>query len=703
MLRCSASMRVTRGLAGLLLALSVLLLVSLYPPRSEATPAPLSASSTRLASGHSRIFPLPEPQRGSRNLSGTSSLNTVSALAWEIIGSQEDAADSWLLDLASLEVWKEPGEWLVSFEVGFFYPFAGSDLWPTGEGSVDVLVDTDRQPSTGEDIGGFLGSDVWVEFRYLGGGEYGADVYQTPSDDPASWVLLAELEAYLDESDPDQPVLGVDVPAGLLGYASDVRTMAWSRWVSPTAEEYDDWLPDSTYAEFHLGAWGGETTTTLPGTTTTTQGPPAFWDVSSSHSYATAIGTLSQRGIINGYDDGTFRPGNPVWRQHFAKMIVLTLGLPASEADVCPFGDVDIGGPSTLYPDNYIAVAAARGITQGTGPGTFGPTADIFRAQVITMVVRAAQNILPGTLLTPPGSYQNTWGTSFSSTHGPNARVAEYNGLLTGLPVTSLDPWGKMPRGEVAQVLYNLLALIEEGPVDPPPANTAQVTGVTDGDTIRADYGGTNESIRLIGFDTPETGEPFSAEAKSALTALVGGKTVELEFDVTQRDQYGRLLAYVWVGSTMANAEMLRQGLATLYTVPPNVKYVSTFQAAQDEAQAANRGIWGAAAGPPLQITSIHADASGNDNDNLNDEYIVFKVLVSGSLIGYSVEDDAGHTYYFPDRVFQTGQSFTLHTGSGTDSQTHLYWGSGSAIWNNDGDTVKVLDPEGYVVVSKGY
>lgn len=105
----------------------------------------------------------------------------------------------------------------------------------------------------------------------------------------------------------------------------------------------------------------------------------------------------------------------------------------------------------------------------------------------------------------------------------------------------------------------------------------------------------------------------------------------------------------------------------------------------------------------PLQITSIHADAAGNDNDNLNDEYVVCKVLVAGSLVGYFVEDDANHTYYFPDRVFQAGQTFTLRTGSGADDQTHLYWGSGSAIWNNDGDTVKVLDPEGHVVVSKGY
>ena len=68
------------------------------------------------------------------------------------------------------------------------------------------------------------------------------------------------------------------------------------------------------------------------------------------------------------------------------------------------------------------------------------------------------------------------------------------------------------------------------------------------------------------------------------------------------------------------------------------------------------------------------------------------------------MEDQSGHRYEFPDRVFQAGQVFKLHTGQGTDTQTDLYWGAtGSAIWNNDGDTVKVVDPQGHVVTSYSY
>jgi micrococcal nuclease len=176
---------------------------------------------------------------------------------------------------------------------------------------------------------------------------------------------------------------------------------------------------------------------------------------------------------------------------------------------------------------------------------------------------------------------------------------------------------------------------------------------------------------------------------------------------VEPRDIYGRLLAYVWLfdGDVhwMANETMLLLGLATLYTVPPNVNYVELFQQAQALAQAQGAGIWGEATQSPLEIVSIHADAVGNDNDNPNDEWIEFRVTVSGTLAGYAIEDATGHHYDFPDRVFSNGQVFKLRTGSGSNTQTDLYWGASSAIWNNDGDVVKVLDSQGHVLLSQTY
>ena len=79
------------------------------------------------------------------------------------------------------------------------------------------------------------------------------------------------------------------------------------------------------------------------------------------------------------------------------------------------------------------------------------------------MVVRTLQNLHPDALQPVPGSYVNTWGTDFSPIHGPNARIAESNGLLEGLPLTGAanDPWAPMSRGEVAQVLWNMMGLID--------------------------------------------------------------------------------------------------------------------------------------------------------------------------------------------------------------------------------------------------
>ncbi len=104
------------------------------------------------------------------------------------------------------------------------------------------------------------------------------------------------------------------------------------------------------------------------------------------------------------------------------------------------------------------------------------------------------------------------------------------------------------------------------------------------------------ERVRYIGIDTPESTseqECFGVEATRRNTELVLGKTVELETDVSQRDRYGRLLRYVWVGNAMVNEILVREGYAQVSTFPPDVKYVERFLAAQKEARDASLGLWG--------------------------------------------------------------------------------------------------------------
>jgi hypothetical protein len=115
-------------------------------------------------------------------------------------------------------------------------------------------------------------------------------------------------------------------------------------------------------------------------------------------------------------------------------------------------------------------------------------------------------------------------------------------------------------------------------------------------------------------------------------------------------------------------------------------------------------GVWGTPSDSPLHIVTVRYDAPGDDSKNLNEEYVTFEVVVTGTLRGYSVEDQSGHRYRFPDRAFAEGDVFKLHSGAGYETSTDLYWGaSGVAVWNNDGDTVKVLDPQDQIVETFAY
>jgi hypothetical protein len=184
---------------------------------------------------------------------------------------------------------------------------------------------------------------------------------------------------------------------------------------------------------------------------------PSFSDAPTTHPYYEAISDIADLGIINGYPGGTFKPDKPVTRQQFAKMIVLTGDYPVSESDICAFTDVLKGDATTCYPDNFVSVCAAHGITTGKTATVFDPNSSISRYQAITMVVRAADDLLPGLLVAPPAGWKATGAWGNDDIHGPNAARAEYNGLLDGLNLAVLDPNGGMTRGQVAQVLDNLL------------------------------------------------------------------------------------------------------------------------------------------------------------------------------------------------------------------------------------------------------
>lgn len=126
------------------------------------------------------------------------------------------------------------------------------------------------------------------------------------------------------------------------------------------------------------------------------------------------------------------------------------------------------------------------------------------------------------------------------------------------------------------------------------PALQGKVVRVSDGDTLVVQLDpNRQEKVRLLGIDTPEMAQkPWGERAKAFTEKLALGKIVRLESDVQPRDQYGRLLAYAYVGKTFINYELVRQGYAMLLTYPPNVAHVEEFTRAQKLAREEGKGIW---------------------------------------------------------------------------------------------------------------
>ena len=131
--------------------------------------------------------------------------------------------------------------------------------------------------------------------------------------------------------------------------------------------------------------------------------------------------------------------------------------------------------------------------------------------------------------------------------------------------------------------------------ISPVMAKDYVVKKVIDGDTIQLESG---ETVRYLGIDAPEIiikgggSEFYAREAARYNKKLVYLKKVRLEFDVEKKDNYGRLLAYVFVKDLFVNAELVKHGYAKTYIKPPNEKYKDILIANQKKAMTEEKGLW---------------------------------------------------------------------------------------------------------------
>jgi endonuclease YncB( thermonuclease family) len=150
-------------------------------------------------------------------------------------------------------------------------------------------------------------------------------------------------------------------------------------------------------------------------------------------------------------------------------------------------------------------------------------------------------------------------------------------------PTTTRPPRTPLPSLDTATPSTNVV----------PQGESARVTRVFDGDTIEVEMDGRTYRLRYIGVDSPERDEPFYEDALDFNRDMVEDDTVTLVHDVSETDQYGRLLRYVYLSDgTFVNAALISNGMARLVTFPPDVAQTDYLRHLQSEAKDEGVGMW---------------------------------------------------------------------------------------------------------------
>jgi endonuclease YncB( thermonuclease family) len=229
-----------------------------------------------------------------------------------------------------------------------------------------------------------------------------------------------------------------------------------------------------------------------------------------------------------------------------------------------------------------------------------------------------------------------------------------------------------------------------------------EILDVYDGDSFVAMVDGRTEEIRLEGINAPERDECFSGPSRAALAAGLGDGLVSIvEGD---RDQFGRILAYVESGAGNLNLLQVAAGNAIATSFDHQAR--GAFLAAEENAFSRGLGLWAPdACGPAttarVAVARVEANPPGPDEDRLLDEWI--GLVNDGETVdvgGWTIRDESStHRYTFDDGVvIPAGAGLVLRTGCGADTASEVHWCADGPVWSNAGDTVLVLDSAGNVV-----
>jgi hypothetical protein len=206
---------------------------------------------------------------------------------------------------------------------------------------------------------------------------------------------------------------------------------------------------DGAVMSFTAGA--SQTTPTTP-TTPAAPTTPVFSDVSASYWGYNAISSLSSKGIVSGYPDGTFKPDASITRAEFATIVVKALGLNTT-GTTGQFTDVT----ADAWYYGTVNAAASAGLVSGMGAKLFAPNALITREQMAVMVAKALGNKAPAVDGTELNAFSDKSAVSSWAVSGMEEAVKA--GIVSGMTADTLAPMANATRAQAAEMIYKMLAV----------------------------------------------------------------------------------------------------------------------------------------------------------------------------------------------------------------------------------------------------
>jgi endonuclease YncB( thermonuclease family) len=234
------------------------------------------------------------------------------------------------------------------------------------------------------------------------------------------------------------------------------------------------------------------------------------------------------------------------------------------------------------------------------------------------------------------------------------------------------------------------------------PGNTSYekgiVTQIIDGDTIyvRLEDGNTY-SVRYIGIDAPEGERPFYMESLNANSDLVLNREVFLLKDISDTDQYDRLLRYVMAGNIFVNLELVRMGFAEAEDYPPDSACADTFSMVENEARIDQNGMWiatqtPAPSAPQIIILTVNKREEWVDIQNIGTSDV--------DLAGWNLVSERGNQDCPLSGIIKEGE--TLRVWAMAAQGPGYSCGYSTNIWNNsEPDPAVLYNPEGLEVGRK--